>query len=410
MLNTETIEENSNIRLHILGLPHTITREEYSHCAFTGKILRFAPMMRSRGFEVYHYGVETSMSGANNNIDILSFKEWEDLKIKSLRFLNKNAAEITNMTDDEILEKINTSSEFVGNLANVETPLYREFNRRLRKELKKNYRNTITDIVCLPFGRGHEDAIKNLNMTVVESGIGYPDSYKNYRIFESYAHMHSTLAINKKQGQYYWFVAPNYFDINEFKFSPKPEKIKIGFFGRICDVKGVGIVVEIAKMFPNVEFVLCGQGNPTPYLKEQNIVYKLPIHGAERSDYLGSLTALIAPTKFVEPFCGVSVEAQLCGTPVITIDYGALAENVENFKTGLRCHTLADFCYGIQMSIDNKFDREYIRKRAEKMYDMYEIAKNYEYIFKSILDVHNGKNGWYSDVTHIKNKPLDVYH
>jgi len=136
-------------------------------------------------------------------------------------------------------------------------------------------------------------------------------------------------------------------------------------------------------------------------LIEPNIFYKPPIHGMERSDYLGSLVACIAPTGFVEPFCGVAVEAQLCGTPVITKDYGAQTETVENFKTGLRCHTLADYGHGIQMALDGKFDRSYIRERAVKLYDMYNVAKQYEYTFKTILDVHNGKNGWYSPDTHI---------
>jgi len=60
------------IRLHMLAVPHTITNKEFSHCAFTGKVLRFCPMMRSRGFEVYHYGVETSESNATKQIDLFT--------------------------------------------------------------------------------------------------------------------------------------------------------------------------------------------------------------------------------------------------------------------------------------------------------------------------------------------------
>jgi GR25 family glycosyltransferase involved in LPS biosynthesis len=33
---------------------------------------------------------------------------------------------------------------------------------------------------------------------------------------------------------------------------------------------------------------------------------------------------------------------------------------------------------------------------------MYNLAHNYEYVFKTVLDVFNGKNGWYSPDTHIK--------
>ena len=73
------------IRLHIPAVCHTIKREEFSHCAFTGKVLRFAPMMRSRGFEVYHYGVETSESGADVNIQLMTKVEWSDLRVKSTK-------------------------------------------------------------------------------------------------------------------------------------------------------------------------------------------------------------------------------------------------------------------------------------------------------------------------------------
>jgi FkbM family methyltransferase len=33
---------------------------------------------------------------------------------------------------------------------------------------------------------------------------------------------------------------------------------------------------------------------------------------------------------------------------------------------------------------------------------MFEVAKEYDYVFRSILDVHNGTNGWYSPTSHIQ--------
>ena len=75
----------TTIRLHIPAIPHTITTLEYSHCAFTGKVLRFAPMMRSRGFEVYHYGVEGSESGANEQIQLMTKEEWSAMREQSYK-------------------------------------------------------------------------------------------------------------------------------------------------------------------------------------------------------------------------------------------------------------------------------------------------------------------------------------
>ena len=64
------------MRLHLPAIPLTITSPEFSHCAFTGKVLRFAPMMRSRGYEVIHYGVQGSESGGVD-VDLLTREEWE---------------------------------------------------------------------------------------------------------------------------------------------------------------------------------------------------------------------------------------------------------------------------------------------------------------------------------------------
>ena len=384
------------IRLHILSIPHTITNDEFSHCAFTGKVLRFAPMMRSRGYEVYHYGIETSKPNATKNINLLTKDEWNELRLKSYQFLHPE------LEIEKIKDRVNNKKEFIGELGNYGTPLYKEFNKRLKEILPLYYRSTATDIVCLPFGYSHEEAISGLNVVAVETGIGYPNSYKNFRIFESYAHLHRVMGDDKKNCQHYWFVVPNYYNIQEWPLNLQPSK-KIGFFGRICHIKGCNIVCEIAKCFPDIEFVLCGQGVPDEYLqKAPNITYKEPIEGMDRGRFLNDIVALIAPSLYSEPFCGVNVEAQLCGTPVITNDFGAFVETIEPFKTGMFCHTLADFCEAVQMAIDNKFDRQYIHERAVKKYDMYNVAKQYDYVFKNIIDVYNGNGGWYAKKSHLQ--------
>ena len=385
----------TKLRLHILGLPHTITSNHFSHCAFTGKILRFGAMMLSRDFEVYHYGVESSGIICTKNFDVLSLGEWNNLRFESIKHLNPT------MSDNDIVNALIDKKKFIGDLGNTGTPLYQEFNKKLRPLIMENYRDVKTDIICLPFGYAHDMALNGLNLVCVESGIGYPNSYRNYRIFESYAVLHKTMAKEEKQAQHYWFVIPNYYDILEWPISLNPDANTVGFLGRICDIKGCNIIVDIAKAMPHINFVLCGQGQPEKYLVLPNIIYKDPIEGLERGTYLGSLKALLAPTLYVEPFCGVNVEAQLCGTPVISNECGAFVETVENFKTGLLAHTLADFCDGINKAINGYFDRNYISERAIKLYSMNNVAYKYEYAFKTILDVSNGNGGWYSKKTYI---------
>ena len=287
------------IRLHLLAIPHTITRDEFSHCAFTGKVQRLAPMMRSRGFEVFHYGVETSQSGADKDVNLLTVDEWKELRIQSYIHLHPDE------TRDAVVKKLEDPTSFIGDLGNWDTPLYKEFNRRARVELIKNYRSTATDLLCLPFGPAHEEAFKNLSVVPLESGIGYNNAKHNFRVYESYAMLHTDIEKSHKAPPNYFFMAPNYYNLDEWRFQPTaPVKPLIGFFGRIGNTKGCHIIVEIARAMPHVDFILCGQGDPKPYVGSKNVEggtgpenvhYKAPIHGKDRADYLCSLTALVAP-------------------------------------------------------------------------------------------------------------------
>jgi hypothetical protein len=375
------------MRIHLPAIPHTLTTDEYSHCAFTGKVLKFARMMtKFSNCEVFHYGIQGSQPECTN-IDLIEAEEWKALKWESYKYL------FPDMPEEKLKKKSEDKTEFIGDLADHGTPLYEVFNARLKEALKENYREG--DIVCLPFGRAHQAAMSP-GMLSVESGIGYIDSFHDFRIFESYTWLHHQLGKEQRQGLFYWFVCPNYFDLRDWSLNLKPTET-VGFLGRISQVKGCHIIREIARSMPMVKFVLCGQGDPTPFLLP-NIEYKPPIHGRERSDYLGSLSVLLAPTMFTEPFCGVAVEAQLCGTPVVCTDFGAMTETVEHGKTGVRCHTLQDFCAAIHFC--KNLDRQYIRDRAESRYSLEAVAPQYEYILKTIIDVpKNG--GWYAKHTNM---------
>jgi len=385
----------NNIRLHIPAIPYTITRDEYSHDAFTGKVKRFSPMMRSRGFEVYHYGVETSESGANKEIQLMTKKEWAELRIKTLQWLDPK------LTLEQAAQKNKDPTLILNIFSNKDSPLIKEFNRRLAIKLKEHYRTFTKDILCIPLSRTYDDIYNSMVFTKIEVGIGCLYSSLEYRIFESQSWLSYTMGYERKYPSNYTFVVPHAFDISEYKLSLTPTPMKIGFLGRLVKEKGSEIICELAKCFPNIEFIICGSGDSSIFLKQPNIKYKSPIHGKERSEYLGDCIAVLCPTTYLEPFGCVAVESQLCGTPVICSDSGGYTETVEQFKTGIRCHTLADYCYGIQLAIEGAFDRKYIRERASNLYDMYKLASNYEYIFKSILDMKNTMGGWYSSNVHI---------
>lgn len=360
------------MRLHLLGLPHTVTTQDYSHCAFTGKVLRFPSMMRPLGYDIIHYGVAGAETEANEHVDLMTRDEQN--------FLRGH--------DDS------DRTRFTGTDANTGSKLYKEFNRRLRQALLE--RVAQADLVLLPFGHAHADALGGLPFLCVESGIGYPVLYAGaeFKIFESYAWLHYHLGEAKAtEGRNYQWAIPNYFDITEWE--PRPNqgnRDTVVFLGRIGDLKGMPTVVEVARQRPDLQFLICGQGDPKPYVTLPNIKYVPPITGRARSILLGHALAVIMPTKFIEPFAGVSVEAQLTGTPVLSTTWGAFTETIEDEVTGFRCHTLGDFLAGLERV--RTLDRQYIADRARRLYGYERVGKMYDRAFQQIADLRGP--GWFS--------------
>lgn len=358
--------------LHLLGLPHTITTDEFSHCAFTGKVKKFSPMMRRFGYRVVHYGIEGADSGANEQIDVLTKQEF-------FKYLGHNFSDKT---------------RFHGTDANVGYPIYTHFNRKLRQILASTVNKN--DLVICPFGHGHQAGVDKHDGINVESGIGYPTTFSNFRIYESYAWMHRLQGVGGREGNNYEWVVPNYYISEDWPLLEHNNNSYNLFFGRIGDTKGCNTIVEIAKRLPNESFILCGQGDPTPYIGK-NVHYLKPVVGKDRATLLRNAKCLLMPSNFVEPFGGAAVEAMMCGTPVIGVTYGAFTETIIQGVNGFRCRVLNDWIEAIESAPE--LNRARISSIAQ-IYDISSIGKKYDAIFKQIYNLHNG-GGWYDEVSNL---------
>lgn len=360
-------------RIHIIGLPHTIVSNEYSACAFTGKVLRFSKMMRRYGWEIHEYSNEGSQSNASVHHIVLDTKTFDELRhVKS---------------KDELYDKDVSENDALSNT----------FWNKVYKMIKNMAKPG--DIICHVFGPN-----KNLCKVIpqcyhVESGIGYTCEFfkLDYRIFETNAWMHWHYGRHHESlGQNYHWVVPNYYDINEWDINLTPKNY-ILFFGRIISSKGLNTIIEIANRMPDEEFIICGQGDATSWIaKASNLKYHPPVLGRDRSDIICNAKCMLMPTLFIEPFGGSGAEAQLCGTPLVAINYGAFKETVEDGKSGFLCNTLADWIESIKRI--HTIDRQYVADRARKLWSLETVGKQYDIIFNQIADQR--EKGWYTEKSH----------
>lgn len=350
--------------LHMIGLPHTKVSNEYSHCAFTGKVFRFSKMMQAYGYKVVEYSPEGSESEAKVKIPILTNDEFVSLS--------------------KLYQE-----EHPGTVARMDSTLFRKYNENLNLAMKDYVKDG--DIICHPFGPAHQQLAAIFPKAFhVETGIGYNNPWASLRIYESYAWWHYHQGKENRYGHNYEFVVHNYYDLDEWTIRHEPGSYLL-YFGRLQDDKGLYVVKEIAK-HTGIKTIICGKGEATPYLDEAipNLIYERPISGLARDALLGNALAMLMPTIYTEPFGGAGVEGMLCGTPLISSDHGAFSETVTDER--LRCKTLRDWIEAVELV--KNCNRQKLAQDARAKYCLQNVGAMYDRAFKQIYAL-NGK-GWYS--------------
>ena len=363
------------MRIFVLGLPHTLTSPKFSSCAYTMKAWNLCRMMKDRGHEVIHLGNETSHPFADENVAVASLEQW------------------SRVYDHPGTDYFDTY---------VETPEHKEFHRLFTDNMRSALEERVGDgrdaIICITWGGPQIEATSSLTQSacVVESGIGYEHPTSAYRVYESYAWLHTLLGRDGRLhgGAWYWAVIPNAFDPEMFEYRESPDGYFL-YLGRLNDDKGVALAVDVAKRAGR-KLKMAGQGNPDRFLQDASHVEYLGVAGVEeRKELLAGAAALLCPTYYIEPFGGVAVEAQLSGTPVITTDWGAFTETVLPNVTGFRCRTMDHFEYAAR-NID-KIDPASCRKWAMN-YSLSNVSGMYEEYFQMLLNLRG--EGFYTSHPH----------
>jgi glycosyltransferase involved in cell wall biosynthesis len=349
------------MRFHVVSLPHTQVTKEYSGCAFTEKVRRFCIMMSDLGHEVYLYA-----------------GEQVDAPVTKL---------ITCISEERRAQAVG-NGHYTQASFDLEALHWRVFNTNVIRLMQQNLEPQ--DFICLIGGSAHKpiaDAYpKHLS---VEFGVGYGGVFSKFRVFESYAWMHSIYAGWKNpttvDGHFYDAVIPGYLEPDMFPLG-KGDGDYYLYIGRLIERKGYRIAQEVCERLGK-RLILAGPGPQDGYGE-----FVGSVGPEERAKLMGGAIATFAPTLYIEPFGNVVIEAQACGTPTITTDWGAFTENNEHGVTGFRCRTLQDF---IEATENVKtLDRLRIREQAVAKYSLDVIGRKYEAYFQRLLTLWD--KGWYT--------------
>jgi len=359
--------------LFVLSQPHTQVSSSYSRCAYTTKVLHFCQMMVKEGYEVFLLASEDNETSATL-LTCITKKELSKLGF-------------------------NGPEDYLKNDFDNTKPLWQIFHQHAIYEIGKRIKNG--DIICtfsgradLPVSTAFPDAY------FVETGVGYSGVCANYRVYESYSWMHTIYGAlsgdaSRADGRFYDTVIPNYFDPNDFPLVENKKDYFL-FVGRMIHRKGIKIIEEMARRMPDTKFIMAGQGGKQEKgkivcnectLVGDNLEYIGTIDVEQRGKLMSEARALIVPTLYVGPFEGVHVEAMLCGTPVITTDFGVFTETVTP-EVGIRCSIIKDF---VQACSDvSKLEPKRIREYAVSRFSMDAVGPMYTKYLERIKGLERG--------------------
>jgi glycosyltransferase involved in cell wall biosynthesis len=347
------------------------------------KVFNFCKMMHSLGHEVFHYGPEESNPPCTELVETLSREEqvsfFGDYDYKRYEYSNV--------------------FEYGG-----DQPYWQEHNRRCVEAILPRLASDGKDFLCVIAGGSQKAVVDAIGdkAIAVEYGVGYGGCCTAYRAYESYSHMHKLYGTwdSTKDGYFYDAVIPNYYDLDDFPFCKEKDDYFL-FIGRMISRKGISIAVETTRHV-EARLILAGQGvqkleNGVLIASDgkysgQHLEWFGHANVEQRAQLMGRAKAVFVPTTYVEPFGGVAVEAQLCGTPVITTDWGAFTETVKDGKTGFRCRTLDQFVFAAK-NVGN-LDPKKIRKRAVKKYSLDKVKYMFQEWFE-MIHLQRKPNGWY---------------
>jgi len=215
------------------------------------------------------------------------------------------------------------------------------------------------------------------------------------QIYKKYSNTHfvSISHADRKHAPNLNYIANIYhgIPINEYPYNDKPDNY-FCFVGRISPDKGVHNAIKLAKKL-NVDLKIAGliSSEDEEYFKKEikphlnsKIQYLGLVDEKAKKLLLKNAYGFLHLNTFAEPFGLTLIEAMACGTPVIGMNQGSVAEIIKDKETGFVVNDLKE-AENAMRNI-NLISRKNCRERIEKNFTVERMVDNYEKIYKKILE------------------------
>jgi glycosyltransferase involved in cell wall biosynthesis len=189
-------------------------------------------------------------------------------------------------------------------------------------------------------------------------------------------------------------IVPHGIDADQFTLGLEPEDY-VCYLGRFTPGKGPLQAIAAARAL-GLRLRLAGprddyyREHVVPLVDGRQIEYVGYVSGPARAQFLRRARALLYPLQEPEPFGLVQVEAMLCGTPVVAMRRGAVAEVIDEGVTGYSADSHDEFTRQVPRSF--ALDRRAVRQRAEERFSARCMAQRYSELYERLVDGNRNRS------------------
>ena len=210
---------------------------------------------------------------------------------------------------------------------------------------------------------------------------------------------HDLLAAGVGKPDKYFVVNPGVKDLN-FESRDKSReilkisssKIVVGWLGRLEPVKAPERVLELAKEFPNVKFLIGGEGSLYSTLKHiapKNVSFL----GWSNPEFFWPACDIALLTSLNEAQPLSVIEAAKCSLPTIAEDVGSVSEVVIHEATGFLTNTTTERLAALDKLVQSHDLRKKLgnsaRKHVEENYSIENFISLHVEAYKVAIKLHN---------------------